>query len=436
MVQDLGILGRFAFGLCAAGIAALTFPTPGRAEIVQGVVAVVNDEVISQYDLEQRMRLVLSSSGVKSSSEAARRIEPQVLRSLVDEHLQIQEAKQQKITVEEDEVEQALGSIAEQNNMTAKSITEYLATGGIDVNTLKDQIRSEMAWQRLVSQRFGSRVYVSEGEVKSEYDRFTQAMSHPQYLASEIFLPIDNPDQQEEVAQAARGLVADIRRGSPFSTVARQFSKSPSASTGGDLGWVQTGTLDPAVDKALAGLTTGKVSEPLRTAGGYHILYLRNKREGGTQGEGALIRVHLKQLVVPLPVRASEQATEGAGERAAQIASQVSGCASVEKIAASEKGVDSTDMGNLTADQIAPFVQQAVSGIEAGEASRPIRGPMGMHVLIVCSKETGPAPKATMPTMEDVENRMVNQQLSMMSRRYLRDLRRDAVVEYRSQQTF
>lgn len=427
-----GSIGRRAI-LAAFFLTLIVWPADRPVANTMRVAAIVNDEVISGYDLDQRMRLVISTAGIQASPEMVSRIQPQVLRALVEERLQLQEARKQEIKVEDKEIESALSAIAQQNNMTAAQITTFLARSDINVATLKDQIRAEIAWNKLVNERFGARVFVSDDDVKAESERMAESLAQPQYLVAEIFLGIDNPDQEDDVRRTASRLIDELQRGAPFSSVAQQFSQSATAAAGGDLGWLQKGTLDPALDRAIESMLPGQISSPVRTPGGYHILFLRSKREGGGVEGPTVSRVSLKQIVAPLPRNANANAIQAASARVRAAASQVRGCATVERAASGDPALVASDLGKMPLEQIAPFFRNAVLSLPVGQPSDPIRGPAGIHVIVICEREMKPgtSEKVAMPTSTDIENRLFNQQLSMISRRYLRDLRRDAVIEYR-----
>jgi peptidyl-prolyl cis-trans isomerase SurA len=431
-----------------------------RAE-TQKIAAVVNDEVISGYDLEQRLKLVVSSSGVQATPDVLKRIEPQVLRGLVEERLELQEALKQKIKIDDKEIDQALANIARQNNMSPSQIKEFLAKGDIDVSTLRDQVRANMAWTRLVSARFGPRIYISDNDVNSEFDRLNQSIAQTQYLVSEIVLRVDSPDQDEEVQKTAERLEEQLHQGAPFQSVAQQFSQSSSASGGGDVGWIERNQLPAQVSEALGTMGPGTVSKPIRTAGAYHIVFLRNKREAGklrpmmaaepeapAAAQREVKRVELKQLILPLPHKATEAQVKAAMDEATAVRAKLKGCSNIAEALAGTKNFKVASLPLTPFKQIAPFFQQAVMMTPEGQTSPPAQSSMGIHLIVVCKRELGEAPKeaeapakaqtvaaaepeASMPNRDEVEGRLYNQQLSMMSRRYLRDLRRDAVVEYR-----
>lgn len=237
----------------------------------QGIAAVVNDEVISAYDLEQRVALIVSSTGVDGTGEAGKRLREQVLRTLIDEKLQIQEAKKLEVVADPKEVDEALNGIAEQNNMTADQLRETLAKGGVHIEALLMQIQSELAWSDLVHKKFMARVVPGDEQVDEVLARMEANAGRPEYLLAEIFLNVESPDDDEEVRRGALRLVEQLRQGAPFNAVARQFSQAATAATGGDLGWVSEGQLSTELDKALVTITPGQISDPIRAVGG--VLY-------------------------------------------------------------------------------------------------------------------------------------------------------------------
>jgi peptidyl-prolyl cis-trans isomerase SurA len=449
---------RISPAAALALLAALTFGGATAHAMTERIAAVVNDEAISGYDLEQRLRLVISSSGLQPTDDVVKRIAPQIMRALVEERLEIQEARKQKIRVDEREVDQALATVAGRNSMTASQIKEYLAKHDIDVETLKDQLRANLAWSKLVNARFGPRIFISDEDVKAELDRLNQSIAHAQYLLGDIVLRVDSPDQDEEVRKTAERLEDQLHQGAPFQSVAQQFSQASTAATGGDLGWVQRNQLAAEIGAALDTMSPGTISKPIRTAGAYHIVFFRNKREAGKvkpmiaeAAEAAPIqravkRVELKQLMLPLPKSASEQAVKAAMSEITAARAKIRGCGNVEEVAAGNKALKVANLPMTPFSQIAPFLQQVVMITPDGQASQPFNSQVGVHIIVVCRRELEDAPKEaaakpqpvaaaepepSLPDRTQVENRLYDQQLSMISRRYLRDLRRDAVVEIR-----
>jgi peptidyl-prolyl cis-trans isomerase SurA len=411
----------------------LLAPPAAHAVVVQKISAVVNDEVISAYDLQQRMRLVISSAGLNPAPDVIGRIEQQVLRTLVDERLQLQEAKKEDVKVDEVEIEQALGNLAQQNNMSANEIRIMLQHSAVDFSTLKDQIRAEIAWSKLVNKRFGGRVTISDDQVEVEYTRAIQSFSKPQYLLSEIVLRVDQPEQDDEIHHTAQRLSDELRQGASFPALARQFSQSSTSGLGGDLGWMERDQLDPALQSALDHMSPGQFSPVVRTVRGYNIIMLRNRRDAsGEEGAALATGATLKSLLLPIDAHADKATADAAIDRVRAAGEKLKGCTNVEAVAAANPGMAAVDLGHLSIDQVAAPIRELVANLVAGEVSPPFRGPAGAQVLVMCSRDMETTKTAlTPPTREEIQARLYNQQISMMARRYLRDLRRDAVVEYR-----
>ncbi|MDO9125549.1 MAG: SurA N-terminal domain-containing protein, partial [Parvibaculum sp.] len=218
-----------------------------RASDSQAIAAIVNDRVISSYDLDQRVKLIMLSSGIPNTGENVSRIRGQVLRSLVDEYLQMEEAQRLNISVSQEEIDTAFQRIAQRANMSVEQIEGFLKEGGISRATLEAQIRSDLAWNRVIQQQFGPQVTVGDVEIDEVLRRLEEESDQPRYLVSEILITFDSPSHAEEIAAGTKRLVEQMREGAPFEAVAHQFSQSASAANGGDIGWVHASQLPDGV---------------------------------------------------------------------------------------------------------------------------------------------------------------------------------------------
>lgn len=252
---------------------------PVHAETGMGIAAVVNQEAISGTDVQERMRLVIVSSGLPETKAVQQKILPQVLDGLIDEQLQMQEASRNELTVTDEEIAEGFGKIAANNKMTAEQFGQVMKQAGIPKNTLMRQIRAQIAWQKVVQKVVRPLVSVSPNDVAALEKRMEKNFGKTEYLVSEIFLPVDDDKGAAEVRQFAGQLVSEVQaKRAPFAGLAAQFSRAPGAEKGGDIGWVQEGRLDEELDAALRSLAEGAVSQPIRGINGYHILWLRQKR--------------------------------------------------------------------------------------------------------------------------------------------------------------
>ena len=398
-----------------------------RAQETQRIAAVVNDEVISVYDLVNRTRLAILSAGLPDSAETRRRLQPQVLRSLIDERIQTQEAQRQNISATPNEMDLAVKKIEENNRMPAGGLERVIKQAGIEMSSVTSQIRTNLLWQKLVNRKLRSALQVGEDEVDEQLERIRAAQGTPEYLLAELFLGVDSPDQEEEVRQAAVGLIDQLQRGAPFAELARQFSQSASAATGGDIGWVQSSTLESDVAAAIASTAQGRVTEPIRSVGGYYVYAVRQRRTIAAASPDDA-KVSLVQLLLPLEAGAGQREQESQKQLAEQVRETVSGCADLARVA-KELGVPPpTDPQKLRLGDVAPRIRTLITPLKVGEASEPLRIDQGLLMLMVCVREEAPS---NLPSREDISENLLRQRLDLLSRRYLRDLRRAAFVDVR-----
>jgi peptidyl-prolyl cis-trans isomerase SurA len=271
------ILGM-AFMLALAPLSAHTARASTGASGVESIAVVVNNDAITASELAARTKLILVSSGLPDTADVREKLKPQITNSLIEEHLMMQEAKHQDVTVSKDDISHGFETVAKQNNMTADQFREVLAHNNIPVNTLESQIESQIAWGQVIQKKIRPDVSINDNDVEAALQRLKGNIGKQQYLVADIFLPVGTPQDEGSVRALADRLTNEIVKNHiPFQRVASQFSQAAGASKGGDLGWVQEGQLPPALDQLLAGMKEGELGKPVRTGDGYHILFLRKK---------------------------------------------------------------------------------------------------------------------------------------------------------------
>lgn len=392
------------------------------------IAAVVNDEVISVGDLASRIRMAMLSTSIADTAQARQRIAAQVLRTLVDEKLQIQEAKRKNIAATDEEVKKAIASIEHQNNMKPGQLDAVLKANGIERSALVDQVTASIVWAKLVRQLAAQTDPVSDAEIDDTLKRLKQNANEPQSRVAEIFLGVDIPTQDDEVRGVAQRLIEQMKQGARFSAVAQQFSQSATAAVGGDIGWVHPDELNPVLAKAVAQMRPGELSPPIRTPAGYYLMLVLDRRNGQAQSaseEDTTLRI--VQVVFPLPPQPSEEARRAALAEAATTRTSAKNCEDMLKIG-KEKAPQLSSEGELRISQIAPAMRSVVLGLGVGQASQPIIQKNGVGVIMVCDKSV---PKSVVPTRDDVAETLMRERLDTLARRYLRDLRRAAFVDVR-----
>ena len=399
------------------------------------IAAVVNDEIISVLDVASRMQMLMIASNIPDSPEMRQRIGSQVLRGLIDERLELQEAKRQNVTATDSELNNTLQQIEKQNNMKSGQLSEFLKARGIDRGSLVDQLTASIVWAKLVRRQAAQTVDISDDEIEEALKRAKENAREPQNRVAEIFLAVDNPAQDEEVKRLAERLTQQMKQGARFSAVARQFSQSATAAVGGDMGWLRADQLAPEIGKEVSRLRVGELSAPIPGSGGYYLLLVVERRAGsggaGAAGAGEQDTVFdIVQVVFPLPSRANDAARRGAISEAESLRGAAKDCPTLLKIG-KEKAPQLSSEGKLQASTISPEMRKLVSGLPIGQASRPIVQKNGVGIIMVCGKSDSIGGGGGGMTRDQVAETLLRQRLETVARRYLRDLRRNAYVDVR-----
>jgi peptidyl-prolyl cis-trans isomerase SurA len=452
-LPTLGALALGAAPLLAQGnkaetrlatVEAAAAPQMEDAEVTDdSVAAVVNNDIVTEYDLRQRLALVISTSGMQPTADVVKKLKPQVLEQLKTEKLELQEATRKNITVSPPEVDKEIEGILKDNHLTLDQLKGILSRDKVDVSTLRAQIAVQLAWQKSIEDEYGDRVNITPADVTDEMARITEGANKPHYLVAEIFLPVENSDQNDKALKDANDLETQMQNGAPFVSIARQFSQSPSAAEGGDMGWVHDGQLAPELNDALRKLSVGGVTPPIRSVGGYYILALRDRQEPvGTKAiDPATLQkpekpgyLPLARLLLPLPPKPPQKYLEGAMRIAGQVRQAISSCQHLQKIAETlqKQGAVFNNLGEMKLADLSEQMQAELAKTQPGQPTEPFQDAAGVEIIARCDK---PLPKATtsfvIPTRDEVERRLFQQQISMLARRYIRDLRREANVETR-----
>jgi peptidyl-prolyl cis-trans isomerase SurA len=421
--------------LAAVGAGALTpnplglAPETGRAvaqENVLRIAAVVNGDVISIYDLTNRLALVALSSGLQLDQETRQRLLPQVMRSMIDETLQLQAADDAGVRVTDRELDEQVEQLAQRNNMQSPDqLRSFLASRGIDPAALRRQIEPQIAWAKYVQRRLRRDIRIGEDEIDEELARLAEVSDEPQHRVYEIFLSVDNPDREQEVRQNAERLVNQMRSGADFSSLARSFSQSSTAPAGGDLGWVAAGQLEPELDEVLQQLRPGMISRPIRTVAGYYILFVTDERIEGVDPAEATI--DLAQMTVR-PESDDPNTRELVRRELDERAGSIAGCEGLQGYAEQRGDANIARAEGVRVGDLPDAVREAVAPLKTGQTSRSIDRGGSLVMISICARTEA---AANLPSRDEVANRLLAERLDLRARREIRDLRRAAYVDVR-----
>ncbi len=391
------------------------------------IAAIVNEQIVSVHDIEERLKLVTVMLNMPDSEENRRRLRPQLLQNLINERLQMQEAQRLNINVSAGEIQEATSQIERQYRLPTGGLTDYLQRHDLKLATLLDQVKASIAWSKVIRRQIRPQVDVGEEEIDEYLARLRSRGGSTEYEASEIFLPVENPGDESAGFALAQRIATDARSGTSFAALARQYSQAVTAASGGDLGVVREGQLDERLERTLASLSPGQISDPIRTETGVYLLQLRDKRTTAT-ASAADATVSLRRIFLAVPPNAPANEVRTQSELARTVSESVQGCEDMDRLGREVGAAQPVDVGNVKLAELPQELRNALAPLPVGKASKPIRLGDGFIVLMACNRSES---MAGLPSREEVARLLGSQRIDTLQRRYLRDLRRVAFIEFR-----
>jgi peptidyl-prolyl cis-trans isomerase SurA len=394
---------------------------------VNSIVAVVNGDIVTRSEIESRRRLLALSAGV--SGDAGAQGGDQILRLLIDERLRIQELSRRRILVTDQDIANSVANIESRNGLPPGGVVQNLRRAGIEPRVLYDQIRAQIGWARLLRGMLGEQANISDTEVNEFLGAQRARLGEPEFLVSEIFIPVENPGQEAQVRRFVTDVIQRLRQGVPFAMVAAQFSQSQTAIQGGAMDWMTADRFDTEVAKILRQMPEGAISNAIRVPGGFEIVMLRDKR---TSGRDMATMMTMRQVFLPFEGQVNPQAPTAQQlaqlQRAQALSDQARGCDAMD--AAARGSPRPADPGPVRLDNInPPELRDLLGSLPIGRATQPIISMDGALIFMVCAKETRNLAEANPQQARDI---LLRDRIELLSRQLQRDLRRRAQIEMRT----
>ena len=403
-----------------------TLTTFGKVEpTLRKATAIVNGEIITGTDVDQRLALIILANGGKVADEERDRLRVQVLRNLIDETLEIQEAKANKVEVDAAEVDRTYARVAQNFRRTPEQMSEYLRSVGSSDHSIRRQIEAEAAWNRVLRRKV--EVNISDAEVNGIIERLKAARGTSEYRVSELYLSA-TPENAPEVFANGRKIIDQIRQGGSFAAYARQFSEASTAVQGGDLGWVRAAQLPDELAKAVQEIQIGQIVGPIEVPGGFSILYLTDTRKVLTADPRDAV-LALRQMGLNFPEGMSSAEAQAKASAFAKATQTMGGCGKVDETAAAV-GAEVVDNDQVRVRDLPPQLQEMLLNLQIGQATPPFGSQKeGVRVLVLCGRDDPQV--STDPSFDQIMAQLEEERVGRRAQRYLRDLRRDAVIDYR-----
>lgn len=363
---------------------------PPPVVVLDRIVAVVNDEVITRIDLGDRVGIAIKQLRQQGTPLPPQEVlERQLLDRMVTDRVQLHFAKETGLRVDDTELDRAIGRIAQENRLTLQGMRQTLEKDGVPFPRFREDIRDEIVMARLREREVDARIVVSEGEI----DNFLslqqgQEGGSDEYNLSHILVVVPenaSPEQIQARRNRAEQAYAQLKGGADFRQVAAAFSEAPDALQGGVMGWRQSLRLPTLFTDALKPMRTGELSPILRSPNGFHILRLNDKRGGGPpvmvrQTRARHILIKTSELVSENEARSRLRNLKERLENNADFAGLAR--AHSEDASATKGG----DLGWLSPGDTVPEFERAMDALKPGQIGDPILTPFGWHLIQVLER--------------------------------------------------
>ena len=398
-----------------------------HAQNVERIAAIVNDDIVSAFDLRARLKVVMATSGIRPSRRIQEKLKQQVLRRLIDEKLQLQEAKRRNISISKRNIWTATRLLEKQNKIKPGNFTTFLKERGLPRSAIFYRMRSQIAWTKLIKRRLVPKITIGDEEINEILQRLKEQKGQLEFRISEIFISLNNEKRALDTKNFSQRLMDEIKAGANFQAIARQFSAAASASTGGDLGWLHESVLENDLALNVKNMRQGEIYGPLRTQNGFQIYRLVNKRKILETPPGDAI-VDLRRITLPISKTDYGNNFLKKMKKAKYISENTFSCEEMERIGKISDPKGNSVIGKVVLKNLKNPLRSIIQDLKIQRASKPLITTDGIAIYMVCQKTL---PPTKLPSEKIIRNRLMQKKLSVLVRRYMRDLRSAAVINIR-----
>lgn len=403
--------------------------------LLDQVVAVVNDSVILQSELDARINTIVGRLRSQGTSLPPRSVlEERVLEQLITESIQLQMAERAGMRISDNELNETLASIASRNNMTLAQFEEQIAQEGVTYQEARQQIRNEMLTGRVQQRQVGNRVRVTDREVDNYLEATEgQSRTNAEYELAHILIQVNDPNDEDESAAAraqVEALRSEIVNGRDFRSVAVAESDANNALEGGNMGWRAEGQLPSLVADVVPELAVGEVSPVLENSSGFHLVTVLDKRGGNSA------KVIEQSKVRHILIRPDETTSASAAEaKIRELYQRLQEGASFAALAKGESddpvsGSDGGNLGWVGPGQMVPEFEQAMMDAEVGELKGPFRSQFGWHILQVQERRQQDISGAI--KRDEARQAIYRRKFDLELQNWLREIRDEAFIEFKN----
>ena len=391
------------------------------------IAAIVNDKVISILDLNKRLHLITVLSPAQIKGKIDKQLARQILNQLIGEELEKQEIERLKIKIGENELSNAKRLMEQRFKLKLNTLDEFIKERKIDKNDVISQIKISLGWTKVIQRKYRNYLKITDEEIDEVINKLIENIGKTQYRISEIFLPIDEENNESDTRHLISKLYESIKADGNFRKIARDFSATASAANSGQAGWVVEGQLLRELDVPMRKLKKGSITPPIQTVSGFHIIKLEDKRVF-EKFNTMSIKVNLIQTLIPILQTDNYKNYSQQVRQINRDIASVNTCEEMIKLSKTNKSFLTNSLGNFFVQELSPYLKSIAISSKLGVPNKPQKLKDQISIITVCRRTQ---PKSNIPTRISVERKLQGKKIETMARKYLRDLRRNAFVENR-----
>lgn len=391
-------------------------------QTVNRIVATIGHEIITQVDVDLRYQMMLLTAPAPKDPEQINAFRKQILKMLIDERLQLAEAKKMQLVLSDDDLAKGVALIEQKSGLPKGKIYALLDEKKIPRHVFEDYVKANILWQKVVRLKLNTSVEPQAQEINDELARIDDETKTARRFVAEIVLPAKTPEQEKTSFKKMNEIVSQLHQGQPFDAIAQKHSIGETAAQGGLVGWVKIGSSTPEIEAELGKMKPGTISKPFKNGDTITLLLLQDEQK--PNADGTFTVYALKRALFAPSVSLHPQEQAGQIHQAAQA---ITSCKQFESGFA-HLNPGKIDVTELPAFEISPQLRELIAKTPVGKLTSPIIMPDHIAIVMVCGQKKIAPPK---PSRDDVAHMLEMKNLNIASERMLRDLRRTNMIENR-----
>ena len=398
---------------------AMLIALPVMAQQVN-IAAVVNDSIITTADVEARRDIIMATAGIPMTVENQQKITPRIVQSLIDEALELQDAKSQSLTVTDEEVTKAIDGMGAkgENNETLRN---FIKRNNLSMTSVEAQVKAQLLWGKVVQKKLRHNVNVSQDEVSRAQKSSASAPGEQDLRIQAINIKLSPDDNGASAKKIAEDVMLQIKSGTDMATIAAHYIKNPDVHYNPPI-WVPELSMPGPLQQVVHDMKANDITPPLRSNNSVQILQLLDRQTGSKQADDT--EFALKQITISLPPKTDKKGMPKLRLAASMLRTDPGTCmdTNVPKVdLPTDVKFVRTKLGSMSPQQRA-----LLSHMEVGDISEPLPGPDALRLVLLCEKIEPAA--GNLPSADKVRQQLFEEKLELEAQKHLRNLRRDAYI--------